>query len=86
VLSLGKFGPKLELRFPAGARGAFTAGPDAPASVSFAGVPVRGEGRLERQDGRLSGTVTAHLGAHGQVDGAGSVTLRFAEVPLEHDE
>jgi hypothetical protein len=86
VLSLGKFGPKLELRLPAGARGAFTAGPDAPASVSFADVPVRGEGRLERKDGRLSGNVTAHLDAHDQVDGAGSVTLRFAEIPLEHDE
>ena len=86
VLSLGKFGPKLELRFPAGARGAFTAGPDAPASVTFAGMPVRAEGRLERKEGRLSGNVTAKLGAHDQIDGAGSVTLRFAEVPLERGE
>lgn len=83
VLSLGKFGPKLELRFPAGASGAFTAGPGAPVAITFAGVPVSGEGRLERDSGRLSGEVTAELGSHDQVDGAGSLSLRFAEIPLE---
>ena len=86
VLSLGEFGPKLELTFPGGARGAFTAGPDALASVTFAGVPVRAEGRLDRKEGRLSGTVTAQLDAHDQVDGAGSVTLSFAEIPVEPGE
>ena len=83
VLSLGKFGPKLELAFPAGYSGAFTAGPEAPVSISFAGVPVRAEGRLERKDGRLSGEVTAKLDTHDQVDGAGSVTLRFSNIPVE---
>lgn len=86
VLSLGKFGPKLELGFPTGYSGAFTAGPEAAVSISFAGVPVRAEGRLERNDGRLSGDVTAKLDAHDQVDGAGSVTLRFAEIPIENGE
>lgn len=83
VLSLGKFGPKLELDFPAGHVGAFTAGPDAPVSITFAGVEVSGNGHLERSEGRLSGDLTARLGAHDQVDGAGSVTVRFAKVPLE---
>ena len=83
VLSLGKFGPKLELAFPAGYSGAFTAGPEAAVSISFAGVPVRAEGRLERNDGRLSGDVTAKLGSHDQVDGTGSVTLRFSDIPVE---
>ncbi|NBD29458.1 MAG: hypothetical protein GVY31_05400 [Alphaproteobacteria bacterium] len=86
VLSLGKFGPRLELRFPAGYSGPFTAGPEAPISITFADIPVSAEGRLERDEGHLSGAVTAKLGAHDQVDGAGSVTLRFAEIPLERDE
>lgn len=85
-LSLGKYGPKLELDFPTGYDGAFTAGPDAEALITFAGVPVNAEGRLERSDGRLSGDVTAELSAHDQVDGAGSVTLRFAGIPVESDE
>jgi hypothetical protein len=83
VLSLGKFGPKLELDFRAGHVGPFTAGPDAPVSVTFAGVEVAADGRLERSDGRLSGDVTARLGAHDRIDGAGSVTVRFAHVPVE---
>lgn len=86
VLSLGKFGPKLELGFPAGYSGAFTAGADAPVSITFAGVPVRAEGHLERSDDRLSGDLTAKLGAHDQVDGVGSVTLRFADLPVEGGE
>jgi hypothetical protein len=86
VLSLGKFGPKLELGFPKGFSGAFTAGPDAPVSITFAGLPVRAEGRLKRTDGTLSGDLTAELGAHDQVDGAGSVTLQFAEIPMERGE
>jgi len=52
-------------------------------SISFAGVPVRAEGRLERNDGRLSGDVTAKLDSHDQVDGTGSVTLRFSDIPVE---
>ena len=86
VLSLGEYGPKLELDLPAGHDGAFTAGPDADVSITFAGMPVTAEGQLERSDGRLSGDVTAELGAHEQVDGAGSVTVRFAEIPVESDE
>lgn len=87
VLSLGKFGPKLELDFPAGHSGTFTAGADAPVSITFAGMPVSAEGRLERsQDGHLGGALTAKLGAHDQVDGAGSVTLRFADIPVESGE
>ncbi|WP_372922046.1 WG repeat-containing protein [Roseovarius sp.] len=82
VLSLGKFGPKLQLDFPAGYSGDFTAGPKAPVSITFAGVPVSAEGRLDRDNGRLSGDVTAKLDAHDQVEGAGSVTLRFADIPV----
>lgn len=83
TLSLGKFGPKLELVFPAGHDGRFEAGPEAPVSVSFAGVPVSAEGRLSRDAGSLSGELTARLGAHEQVDGAGTVTLRFSNLPVE---
>ncbi|WP_297774550.1 WG repeat-containing protein [uncultured Roseovarius sp.] len=83
VLSLGKFGPKLELDFPTGYVGPFNAGPNAPVSITFADVEVAADGRLERSDGRLAGEVTARLGAHDQVDGAGSVTVRFAEIPVE---
>ncbi len=87
VLSLGKFGPKLELDFPAGHSGTFTAGAGAPVSITFAGKPVSGKGRLERsEDGGLGGKLTAKLGAHEQVDGAGSVTLRFADIPVENGE
>ncbi len=87
VLSLGKFGPKLQLSFPTGYSGAFTAGADAPVSITFADAPVSAEGSLERsEDGRLSGEVTAKLGAQDQVDGEGSVTLRFASVPVERGE
>jgi hypothetical protein len=87
VLSLGKFGPKLELDFPAGHSGAFTAGAEAPVSITFAGMPVSAKGRLERSpEGHLRGDLTAKLGAHEQVDGAGSVTLRFADIPLESAE
>lgn len=83
VLSLGEFGPKLELRLPAGYSGDFTAGPQAPVSITFAGVPVSAEGRLDRDNGRLSGDVTAKLDAHDQVEGAGRVTLRFSGIPVE---
>ena len=87
VLSLGKFGPKLELDFPAGHSGTFTAGADAPVSITFAGMPVSAEGRLERsEDGGLGGELTAELGAHDQVDGSGSVSLRFADIPVESGE
>ncbi|WP_101069101.1 WG repeat-containing protein [Roseovarius salinarum] len=83
TLALGEFGPKLELTLPADHSGAFTAGPDAAGTVTFAGQPVVAQGTLERADGRLSGRVTARLGSHSQVEGAGSVTLRFAHVPLD---
>ena len=86
TLSLGKFGPKIELVFPAGHEGSFEAGPEAPVSVSFAGVPVSAEGRLSRDAGSLSGELTARLGAHEQVDGAGTVTLGFSNVPVEPSE
>ena len=87
VLSLGKFGPKLELDFPAGHSGTFTAGADAPVSITFAGMPVSAKGSLERsEDGGLGGELTAELGAHDQLEGAGSVTLRFAGLPVESGE
>ncbi|MTJ03501.1 MAG: WG repeat-containing protein [Sediminimonas qiaohouensis] len=86
TLSLGKHGPKLELTLPADHSGAFTAGPDAPASIRFAGVPVTGEGELKHENGHLNGRVTASLAAHDQIDGEGSVMLRFAAVPIKADQ
>ncbi len=83
VLSPGRFGPKLELVLPAGHSGDFAAGPAAAVSVSFAAVPVGGGGSLSRDADSLSGEVAAQLGAHQQVDGAGTVTLRFSDVPTE---
>jgi len=34
----------------------------------------------------LGGELTAELGAHDQLEGAGSVTLRFAGIPVESGE
>ena len=86
TLMLGKFGPNIELEVPADHSGAFTAGPDAPATLRFAGVPVTGEGRLARADGRLSGEITAAIAGVDQIDGAGGLTVRFAEIPVEPAE
>ena len=81
TLMLGKFGPNIELEVPADHSGTFTAGPDAPATLRFAGFPVTGEGRLAQKDGRLSGEITAAIAGVDQIDGAGGLTVRFAEIP-----
>lgn len=86
TLMLGKFGPNIELEVPADHGGAFAAGPDAPATLRFAGVSVSGEGRLAREDGLLSGEITAAIAGVDQIDGAGGLTVRFAEIPVEAAE
>ena len=86
TLSLGEFGPNIELDVPADHAGPFTAGPDAPATVRFAGFPVSGEGHIDRDGGHLSGAITAAIAGVDQIDGAGSVSVRFAEIPVERGE
>jgi hypothetical protein len=83
TVSLGQFGPSLKLVFPPDYSGEFTAGPEAPVSISFANGPVSGSGTLKRDDDWLSGKLTARLGSHAQIDGAGSLTLRFSDLPIQ---
>ncbi|WP_412504899.1 WG repeat-containing protein [Roseovarius sp. SYSU LYC5161] len=83
TLSLGEFGPNIELELPADHAGPLAAGPDTPATLRFAGFPVTGEGRVVRDDGRLSGEITAAIAGVDQIDGAGRMTVRFAEIPVE---
>lgn len=82
----GTFGPNLELSFPAGHSGRFTAGPDEAVSATLAGVPAEAEGTLSRVDGKLAGEVTAEIHAHPELDGRASVSVRFAHIPIEQPE
>ena len=82
VLSFGAFEPKLELDFPVGYRGAFTAESSVPISVSFGGMPVHAKGHLDRKDGHLSGSVTAKLEVQDQQGAESSVTLSFSDIPI----
>jgi hypothetical protein len=82
-VTFGPRGPNLELVFPAGHSGAFTAGPDQPVSASLSDVPVSAEGTLSRADGDLAGDIAVEIQGHPRFGGNSSMTLRFAHVPIE---
>ncbi|SEK26538.1 WG containing repeat-containing protein [Halomonas daqiaonensis] len=78
----GTRGPNLELVFPAGHYGPFTAGPDEPVSASLSEMPVSAEGTLSRADGVIAGDVAVEIRNHPRFDGGAGMSLRFAHVPL----
>ncbi|MDR9440209.1 MAG: WG repeat-containing protein [Halomonas sp.] len=78
----GTRGPNLELVFPAGHSGPFTAGPDEPVSASLSEMPVSAEGTLSRIDDVLAGDIDVQILDHPRFDGGAGMSLRFAHVPL----
>ncbi len=81
-VTFGPRGPNLELVFPAGHSGPFTAGPDDLISASLSEVSVVAEGTVTRTDGDLAGDIAVEIRDHPRFDGKASMALRFAHVPL----
>ena len=85
-VTLGKWGPKVDLIFPTDQPdGAFTAGPDAAVSVRVGETPATATGTLETGNGTVAGTFTIRLAElpSGDDAQATSMTGSFAHVPIE---
>jgi len=86
-VTLGKWGPKVDLVFPADQPdGAFTAGPDAAVSVRVGNTPATATGTFETGNGTVAGTFEIRLAQLPGSDEAPptptSMTGSFAHVPI----
>jgi hypothetical protein len=86
-VTLGKWGPKVDLIFPADQPdGAFTAGPGKPVSVRVGDTPATATGTLDTGNGTVAGTFAIRLAQLPGSDEAPptptSMTGAFAHVPI----